>query len=413
MVAPYNSAPTLYKNLLIVGTNGSPGGVRAFDARTGTKVWDFHSVPKAGEPASRHVEERKLEGSAQHLQLGVLADAGSPRAASSTSPSKRPGPSDYWGADRPGDNLYGNSLLALDAATGKLKWHFQTVHHDLWDYDLPSPPSLLDVTIGGQVVPVLAQTSKTGYMYVLNRVTGKPVFGMDERHVAQERRAERRELAHSTDSGQATAARARRLQARRHRHRVGHHGRTRGVLPCADGAQRRVLQRRPVHAVRVPRSRRAASLDDPLPGLDRRRQLGRHGGRPRPAAAWTCVRARATPTGRCSRSPIRATSRSTASSSCRTTAWSAPASSGPISGFAHRQHHVERRASRAPGQRDRRHLPHHARSGRGDDLRARAAHRQADAALSVGARRLQGQGQQHHALPRHRHRHRRACWRCS
>ena len=96
-----------------------------------------------------------------------------------------PGPSDYWGADRPGDNLYGNSLLALDAATGKLLWHFQTVHHDLWDYDLPSPPSLLDVTIGGQLVPVLAQTSKTGYMYVLNRVTGKPVFGIEERRVSK------------------------------------------------------------------------------------------------------------------------------------------------------------------------------------------------------------------------------------
>ena len=77
MVAPYNSAPTRFRNLLIVGTNGSPGGVRAFDARTGAKVWDFHSVPKAGESGEQLVEERKLEGSAQHVQLGVLANPGS------------------------------------------------------------------------------------------------------------------------------------------------------------------------------------------------------------------------------------------------------------------------------------------------------------------------------------------------
>jgi len=184
MVAPYNSAPTLYKNLLIVGTNGSPGGVRAFDARNGTKVWDFHSVPAAGEPAAGTWKNESWKERPNTYSWAFSQTLDATRGIVYVA-VEAPGPSDYWGADRPGDNLYGNSLLALDAATGKLLWHFQTVHHDLWDYDLPSPPSLLDVTIGGQLVPVLAQTSKTGYMYILNRVTGKPVFGIEERRVSK------------------------------------------------------------------------------------------------------------------------------------------------------------------------------------------------------------------------------------
>jgi quinoprotein glucose dehydrogenase len=184
MVAPYNSAPTLYKNLLIVGTNGSPGGVRAFDARNGTKVWDFHSVPTAGEPAAGTWKKESWKERPNTYSWAFSQTLDAARGIVYVA-VEAPGPSDYWGADRPGDNLYGNSLLALDAATGKRLWHFQTVHHDLWDYDLPSPPSLLDVMIDGQLVPVLAQTSKTGYMYVLNRVTGKPVFGIEERHVSK------------------------------------------------------------------------------------------------------------------------------------------------------------------------------------------------------------------------------------
>ncbi len=184
MVAPYNSAPTLYKNLLIVGTNGSPGGVRAFDARNGAKIWDFHSVPAAGEAAAGTWKNDSWKDRPNTYSWAFSQTLDAVRGIVYVA-VEAPGPSDYWGADRPGDNLYGNSLLALDAATGKLQWHFQTVHHDLWDYDLPSPPSLLDVRIGGQVVPILAQTSKTGYMYVLNRVTGKPVFGIEERRVGR------------------------------------------------------------------------------------------------------------------------------------------------------------------------------------------------------------------------------------
>jgi quinoprotein glucose dehydrogenase len=96
-----------------------------------------------------------------------------------------PGPDDYYGGDRPGDNLFGNSIVAIVVRSGVRRWHFQTVHHDLWDYDLPAPPVLLDVTINGEPVPVLAQAGKTGYLYILNRATGEPVFGMTETPVPQ------------------------------------------------------------------------------------------------------------------------------------------------------------------------------------------------------------------------------------
>jgi glucose dehydrogenase len=184
MVAPYNSAATLFRNLLIVGTNGSPGGVRAFDVRTGARVWEFHSVPNANEPGSETWKNDGFKNRPNTYSWAFSQTIDAARGIVYVA-IEAPGPSDYWGADRPGNNLYGNSLVALDAMTGAVKWHFQTVHHDLWDYDLPSPPALLDVMIGGQSVPVLAQTSKTGYMYILDRVTGKPVFGIEERKVAK------------------------------------------------------------------------------------------------------------------------------------------------------------------------------------------------------------------------------------
>jgi quinoprotein glucose dehydrogenase len=160
MPVVYNSAPTRFENLLVVGSNGPPGSVRAFDARTGAQVWVFDSVP--GFSMTVDIDRAIL--------YAVF---------------ESPGPDDYYGGNRPGDTLFGNSIVALDVRSGKRKWHFQTVHHDLWDYDLPAPPGLLDVTIGEATVPVLAQVTKQGYMFILNRVTGEPVFGVEERAVPQ------------------------------------------------------------------------------------------------------------------------------------------------------------------------------------------------------------------------------------
>ena len=182
MVAPYNSAPTVYKNLLILGTNGSPGGVRAFDARTGATAWEFNSVAQPGDPNNKtwDAEAWKNRSGTYSWAFSQTLDAerGLLYVAIET-----PGPNDYWGGDRVGDGLYGNCLVALDADTGKLKWYFQAVHHDLWDYDLPSPPALLDVVVNGRRTPILALAAKTGYMYILDRLTGKPVFGIEERAV--------------------------------------------------------------------------------------------------------------------------------------------------------------------------------------------------------------------------------------
>ncbi len=91
----------------------------------------------------------------------------------------------YYGGDRKGKNLYANSIVAVDANTGKLKWYFQTVHHELWDYDLPPDPVLIDIVKDGKKIPALAQAGKSGYLFILDRVTGKPVFGVEERPVPQ------------------------------------------------------------------------------------------------------------------------------------------------------------------------------------------------------------------------------------
>jgi glucose dehydrogenase len=186
MAVPYNSAPVVYKNLLLVGANtpefpaaGPRGDTRAYDARTGAKVWDFHSVPHAGEMGHDTWEggSWKNRSGVNNWGFSLTVDAqgglvytvfGGPNT-------------NFWGGDRKGDNLFSDSVVALDAETGKLKWHFQVVHHDIWDFDLPAPPGLMDVRVKGIKIPMLAQTAKTGFMYILDRTTGKPVFGIEER----------------------------------------------------------------------------------------------------------------------------------------------------------------------------------------------------------------------------------------
>lgn len=178
----YNGSATVYKNLVFVGTNTPPGALRAYDVRSGTKVWEFRSV--ADEPGAPNFDSWE-NGSAKGA-TGAIAWAFSvtvdPQRNTVYAVFDSP-TNDYYGGDRKGQNLYANSIVALDADTGKYKWHFQTTHHDLWDYDPPSVPGLVDVRVNGALVPVLAQAGKTGYMYILNRETGQPLFGIEERPV--------------------------------------------------------------------------------------------------------------------------------------------------------------------------------------------------------------------------------------
>jgi glucose dehydrogenase len=189
-VVPYQSAPTVYKNILFIGANvpeqpatGPPGDTRAYDARTGEKKWEFHSVPRAGEPGNDTWPPDQWQNRTGANNWGFTMTVDEQRGILYTtygSPA-----SDFYGGDRKGNDLYGNSVVALDAETGKVKWYFQAVHHDTWDFDLPPAPGLMDIVINGKKTPILAQTGKVGYMYILNRVTGKPIFGINETPVPQ------------------------------------------------------------------------------------------------------------------------------------------------------------------------------------------------------------------------------------
>jgi len=180
----YTGAPVVFENLLLIGSNTPPGSVRAFDLKTGSEAWVFVSTPRPGEPGHETWESDAWQDQPNifhwAFSLTVDEERGLVFAAFESA-----GPNDYYGGDRPGDNLFSDSIVALDVRTGERRWHFQTVHHDLWDFDLPAAPGLLDVEIDGEVVPILAAAGKTGYLYILNRETGEPVFGMEEQAVPE------------------------------------------------------------------------------------------------------------------------------------------------------------------------------------------------------------------------------------
>lgn len=178
----------VYKNLLILGTEipdanlygAEPGYERAFDIRTGKLVWTFHTIPQPGEPGYETwpKDAWKYTGGANDWGGMSLDEKRGLVFLALGSPTY-----DYYGGNRKGKNLYGNCVVALDANTGKLKWYFQTVHHDLWDYDLPAPPNLVTIERDGKKIDAVAQVSKTGFLYVLDRETGKPLFPVEERKV--------------------------------------------------------------------------------------------------------------------------------------------------------------------------------------------------------------------------------------
>jgi quinoprotein glucose dehydrogenase len=179
------SPPTVYKNLVITGgttqenpPRGPAGDVRAWDMRSGKLVWTFRSVPRAGE---KHVEtwagDSWKNRSGVNVWGFITVDATRgivymPFGAPSV---------DQYGGDREGDNLFGNSIVAADANTGKYLWHFQVVHHDLWDADLAGAAALIDVKQGGKTIPAIAVIGKVGLLFLLDRVTGKPIYGVEER----------------------------------------------------------------------------------------------------------------------------------------------------------------------------------------------------------------------------------------
>ena len=178
------SPPVVYKNVVICGSlvpDGEPrgpfGDVRAFDARTGKLLWTFHTVAQGGEFGNdtwAAESWRKRGGVNAWPPLSVDLDRGIVFLPL-TSPS-----TDYYGGDRQGRGLFGDSLVALDASTGKRLWHFQTVHHNLWDYDLPAQPTLVQVRRNGKLVDAVVQVTKTGFTFVFDRVTGEPVFPIEE-----------------------------------------------------------------------------------------------------------------------------------------------------------------------------------------------------------------------------------------
>jgi quinoprotein glucose dehydrogenase len=183
-VAP-TSPVMVYKNLFFVsGLVGdeTPGHIRAFDIKSGAQKWIFHTIPYPQDKgyetwddttAYKHMgSTNSWAGFSLDEKRGILfAPTGNPS-------------NDFYGGERTGMGLYGNSLLAIDAETGKLKWHFQTVHHDVWDMDLPAPPALVTVTHNGKRVDAVAQTTKTGFVFLLNRETGESLFPVKEMPVS-------------------------------------------------------------------------------------------------------------------------------------------------------------------------------------------------------------------------------------
>jgi quinoprotein glucose dehydrogenase len=186
-----HSTPVVARNVVIVGaahlTGSDPksrknvrGYVRGFDVRTGKRLWIFHTIPRPGEYGADTWEKDSLSytgNTGVWAQISIDEELGLVYL-----PVELP-TGDYYGGDRPGKGLFGESLVAVDLQTGKRKWHYQLVHHGLWDMDIPCAPILADITIDGRTVKAVAQPTKQGFLYVFNRETGAPIWPIEERPV--------------------------------------------------------------------------------------------------------------------------------------------------------------------------------------------------------------------------------------
>lgn len=184
--------PILIKNVIVIGGQPTatgpadpnrpslPGDIRGYDLQTGKLLWTFHTVPHEGEPGVETWENDSWRrGGKTYTWNGFSGDE---ELGYVYVPLSAPA-NDYYGGARPGDNLYSDSLVALDVTTGKRVWHFQTVHHDLWDYDIPSPPMLADIKVNGRLRKAAIQVTKTNYVFAFDRATGEPLFDIVEKPV--------------------------------------------------------------------------------------------------------------------------------------------------------------------------------------------------------------------------------------
>ena len=186
-----SSPPIICRDVVVIGSKVNdvplasempPGDVRGFDVRTGNLQWTFHAIPREGEFGNETWKNGswKTTGSANVWTMMSADETLGYVYLPFSTPSD-----DFYGVHRPGDGIFGDSLVCLDARTGKRIWHFQMVHHGLWDYDLPCAPNLIDVQVDGKPVKAVAQLSKQGFCYVFDRVTGKPIWPIEERPVPQ------------------------------------------------------------------------------------------------------------------------------------------------------------------------------------------------------------------------------------
>jgi quinoprotein glucose dehydrogenase len=188
-----HSTPTVVKDVVIVGSsfkegmtvkthNNTKGLVRAFDVKSGKMLWTFNTIPKPGEFGNDTWEN---ESWATNGNTGVWTQITVDEEAGLVYLPVESPTSDFYGGHRPGNNLYGESLVCVDLKTGQRKWHFQIVHHPIWDYDLSSAPILLDINVGGKPIKAVALPSKEAFLYVFDRITGQPVWPIEEKPVPQ------------------------------------------------------------------------------------------------------------------------------------------------------------------------------------------------------------------------------------
>src|SRR5436190_6934014 len=186
-----HATPIVARDVIVVGAAHLPGGalksrihekgfVRGYDARTGKRLWIFHTIPLAGEYGNDTWEKDSWSYTGN---AGVWAQMTVDEASNTVFLPVELPTGDYYGGHRPGNGLFGESLVAVDLKTGQRKWHYQLVHHGIWDMDIPCAPILADITVDGRRIKAVAQPTKQGWLYVLDRVTGQPIWPIEERPV--------------------------------------------------------------------------------------------------------------------------------------------------------------------------------------------------------------------------------------